>query len=863
MPSVFLSHSSQDKDFVRELYRRLTRDGVDCFFDIESIGWGDNWVRALERAIDECTHIVFVLSPDFCNSEWVQVERTGALADDPSGMQHKACPLLLRDCRALPTFPRFLKQIHTIDVSTQTLLEANYARICQALGGTVTPDLETFSRTKLPPVQPLPERHRMPYRSLGDNFVGRTAALWQIYDSLHRDSTTILQGVSVVAGTGGLGKSQAAIEYVHRFGAGYHGGVYWVDAGRGLGALLTQVTEAAGVTIDLRAGEPTQLEQLWRALNTRPPSLIVLDNFPEKIALRPYLPSTGRIHTLITTRRRDLTDHPHVLLHTLSVDAGIELLNSAARRLEYDEAQRIVQRLGGLPLALELTKSFLNYRADVAVAQVLTEMDASGEINVLRGFTESYRDELPSRHELDIARTFQMSWELASPSGKLVLRAMAELEPFAVPHRLLRRILEFEEPHGLKDELGESLAELSRLSLVDLDRNRHPVTHRLIHAFVRYRNRADGVSPFERAAQALQEAMDAAFSDPDAVLLRELDIVVPHAEALLLSNRLTGENAVLLGSFIGKHHRTLGRYNLAKSFYERSLETAEKTYDAEDPFLATRQANLALVLQDLGRTQEACELLRKAYATDEKAYPPGHPELARSQSNLGVVLTELGQLEEARDLLEKALDSDRKSFPPGHPYIAMKQANLAVVLRNLGQLEPARDLSQQALDSDAKTFPPGHPTIALRQANLAVVLQDLGRQEEARDLLRESLASNEKTFSPGHPAVANNQSNLATVLKDLGQLEEARDLLQQAVASDEQTFPPGHPSIALKQSNLAMVLRDLGQLDEARDLLRKALASDEKTFQPGHPSIARSRSNLAAVLKDLERKASAVTDSAR
>lgn len=72
---VFLSHSSKDKDFVKELHRRLTRDGVSCFFDSESIGRGANWVKALERALDECQEIVFVLSPDFCNSEWVQVER--------------------------------------------------------------------------------------------------------------------------------------------------------------------------------------------------------------------------------------------------------------------------------------------------------------------------------------------------------------------------------------------------------------------------------------------------------------------------------------------------------------------------------------------------------------------------------------------------------------------------------------------------------------------------------------------------------------------------------------------------------------------------------------------------------------------
>ncbi len=69
MSKVFLSYSRQDEEFVRELYTRLKRDGVDCFFDKESIAWSANWVDSLEEAIDVCEFIVFVLSPSCFQSK--------------------------------------------------------------------------------------------------------------------------------------------------------------------------------------------------------------------------------------------------------------------------------------------------------------------------------------------------------------------------------------------------------------------------------------------------------------------------------------------------------------------------------------------------------------------------------------------------------------------------------------------------------------------------------------------------------------------------------------------------------------------------------------------------------------------------
>jgi hypothetical protein len=275
----------------------------------------------------------------------------------------------------------------------------------------------------------------MPYHSLGDGFVGRIDAIWKLYDSLFRDSTTVLQGATTVVGTGGLGKTQLAIEYAHRFGSFYSGGVYWVDADRGLSSLIAQISGPAGVEVDPKAAETEQVGQIWCGLNRlHAPSLVILDNFPENVALRPYLPTTGRVHTIVTTRRQDL-GHTAVRLNTLTSEEGIRLLNSGERRFG-ETAAALVQHLGGLPLALELAKSYLNYRQDLSIEALLSEINAGGEIEALAEFALDYRDQLPSGgHELDVVRTFQMSWDIAPDSARQVLRVIGELAPAPVPLR--------------------------------------------------------------------------------------------------------------------------------------------------------------------------------------------------------------------------------------------------------------------------------------------------------------------------------------------------------------------------------------------------------------------------------------------
>ena len=472
-------------------------------------------------------------------------------------------------------------------------------------------------------------------------------------------------------------------------------------------------------------------------------------------------------------------------------------------------------------------------------------MRKAGEIETLRTFARRYGDELPSKHERDVAATFQLSWDQLGETAGRTLRAIVEMAPAPVPVRLLRSILEAPEA-GLDDPLADSISELERLSLAERGEEGDPSIHRLVRSFVLHITLAEE-SLRESVAEALDREMRRVQDDADTRAYRELEPLLPHAEILAQAEGVGAEHKVSLWGSIGWQHENHGRYVAGKAARAHSLREAEAGFEHGHTSIARSQSNLAMVLQDLGELEEARDLLRKVLASGEAAFEPGHPSIATVQSNLALVLRDLGELQEARDLLRKALASDQAGFKPGHPSIAISQSNLATVLQALGELEQARGLLRKALASDEAGFEPGHPSIAIRQSNLALVLKDLGELEEARDLSLKSLASNEASFEPGHPSIATSQTVLAAVLKDLGELEEARDLLRKALASAEAGFEPGHPSIARSQSNLALVLKDLGELEEARDLLRQAYRSFHDKLGPNHPTTGKVLGNLRAV----------------
>jgi DNA-binding transcriptional regulator LsrR (DeoR family) len=130
MSRVFISYAQADLAFARQLYRRLTQDGIDCFFDKESIDIGENWLDRLEAELTACEFLLLVISPDFLSSRWSAIERSAVMTRDSDSVQAKIIPLIRRSA----SLPAFLNALQAVDVSTTERFDQNYPKLCSRLG---------------------------------------------------------------------------------------------------------------------------------------------------------------------------------------------------------------------------------------------------------------------------------------------------------------------------------------------------------------------------------------------------------------------------------------------------------------------------------------------------------------------------------------------------------------------------------------------------------------------------------------------------------------------------------------------------------------------------------------------------------
>ncbi len=546
----------------------------------------------------------------------------------------------------------------------------------------------------IPTSAPLPPGSRMPL-SANPLFVGRVADLKALAATLKGGGTAAIGQVQIAAATGlgGIGKTQLAGEFVHRYGRFFGGGVFWLSfadpasipaevAGCGGPGALALQPDFGRLPID------DQVRLVLSAWQSALPCLLVFDNCEDPALLAAWRPPSGGGRVLVTSRCREWEAALGVQalpLGVLNRTESIALLRKQRPDLAEADLDPIAAELGDLPLALHMAGSFLHtYRhaAFGAPDAYLTALCAAplGHIS-LAGEGTTYS---PTGHELHVARTFALSHdrlEADDPTDAAALSLLARAAYFApgvpIPRSLLLMTA------GVKaDDLqaalsGEkALIRLKGLGLLDEEAEGAPRLHRLLAAFVR------GVSADTQAQEAVEEALFAEASRLNQAGYPALLLAwQPHLRAVTdAALKREDERAARLGNELGYHLWGTGDYAGARPYYERALGIDEKTLGPDHPDTAIDLNNLGLLLKTQGDLAGARPYYERALAIREKTLGPDHPDTAQSLNNLGGLLFAQGDLAGARPYFERALHIWEKVLGPDHPFTATSLNNLGGLL---------------------------------------------------------------------------------------------------------------------------------------------------------------------------------------
>lgn len=268
----------------------------------------------------------------------------------------------------------------------------------------------------------------------------------------------------------------------------------------------------------------------------------------------------------------------------------------------------------------------------------------------------------------------------------------------------------------------------------------------------------------------------------------------------------------------GQFLKSLGDLIGAAEWLAKAVETRGAPEDRE---------NLAVVLNDLRRHDEAARLLREA--------AEGHDSSValRSWSVLAAM-----QPDRALEYFEKAVAAGRREPVKNRDLLVIALNNLAMTRREKNQTPAAERSLRQALALD--------PNAPATLSNLGSLLHSSGRLSEAEIMERQAVAVLTKRGGPRTAELATASTNLGDLLWSRGAHVEALALFRRALEIDRAVYGAEHPELFVDLMNVGMRLKAMGQAQAADRHLREALAIAEKHFGAASDQAKDAREGLSA-----------------
>jgi len=708
-------------------------------------------------------------------------------------------------------------------------------------------------------------------------------------------------------GLGGVGKSQIALEYVHRFRSAYDV-VWWIDADQAadLDDQFHQLGIELGIGRDMGVAEGAQAVR--QALSRGEPFtrwLLVIDNAERTERVDRLLPS-GPGHVLVLAQTPVWEERATVMpIGLFTQRESVQHLRSKLA-LDEDEANRIAELLGNLPIAIAAARVWLS-ETGMPPAEYIAAIE-KGDLGMLGDESEFAR----------VAAVWRLSLERLEQNSAAAYR-MLEYCAVTAPEisseliysdTMIRLLGQIDSSVRSRLALGRLVTQIRRFGLIRVDtqgefggggadrvQGGHIEIHRLLQLVVRNRMGEDRLREIRHDVHVLLiDAVRLTAEVDEPTQWPRYRILWPHIEVSKADGCSSPAVRRLLVDRV--------RYLYIRGNPERGLEIAEQTErtwtdalaDRDDPELAQQlrqlRFNRANILRERGLYPESLQLDEEIYEWQKENLGESHEDTLVTAGSLGGDLRGLGRYAEALSRDEETYQSWRAALYDEHPRTLTALSNLAVSHRLMGHLLLALELDQQVYDLRRAELSRNHPSTLLSggslgrdlreageytasvallqqirdnyaeimgedsrfvvnaQVNLAVSMRTAGRPGEAAAILDDAYRKLVDLVGESHPDTLACRLSRAVNLLEMDRYEQAEMETQQLRLAYGLRLGENHPHTLVCVNNLAAASRALGSYDEARDLATTAMDRMGQALGEDHPYAIAAQMNLAVIDAD-------------
>jgi tetratricopeptide (TPR) repeat protein len=732
------------------------------------------------------------------------------------------------------------------------------------------------------------------------NFTGREELLETLRTRISGQVTAVVPQPHALYGLGGVGKTLMAVEYVYRYRHIYDV-IWWVPSDQpsmvkttlaGLAthlglpsAAVSGTEEAAREVLDaLRRGEPYDK---W---------LLVFDNADQPEDLLDLIPK-DRGDVLITSRNRrweSLVDA--VAVDVFRREESVEFLGKRVRNaISTDDAARLAEGLGDLPLALEQAGALL-FERGMTAAEYLEQLAERTSQLLSQGRPVDYPLPMTAAWSISVVNLSE-----SLPEAVDLLRVCAFFGSEPIPREVISKV-----PDGLRPELagliadtirlGRAVGELGRYALAKLDIPARTVQiHRLVQRLVREEMSEEEQELIQHEVHLLLAGYAAGDPEDESSWPR-YSRLLGHLEPCKIANCTKPEvrkfairmlrylfnsgdyksAEIAANDFIeqwsdqtGPEHpdviriklertnilRELGQYDAAAALNREVLTVAEKTLKPDHEITLWSLRGSAADMRALGDFRGALERDQEAlrrYEDPHGAYGPDHTATLRAVNNLALDYGLISDYKRARQLHDRSYAGWlRQGTAMVRASVLNALNGLARAVRLSGEYSEACDLGEDAYAIGLEALGAEHNWTLRTGKDLSIALRRQGEFDRAEEYAVQVQERCVRLFGLASPDTLAAAMCLSNLWRTTGQLELATGLVVDSVSRYTDVFLAGHPYTLACQSNLAVLRRVQGDAQTARRLNEVALTGLDARLGRDHDYSLTVALNLASDLAEL------------